>query len=65
MDEATVARLRSHDWGEDPFERVDGEAEPYRLRLRDDGRCVFLLPDNRCRIHAELSYEAKRVADRA
>src|SRR5262249_14431575 len=29
------------------------------LTRREDGSCVFLMPDNRCRIHAELGAEAK------
>lgn len=58
VDAATVDRLRQHDWGAEPFERAPGAGEPYRTRLVD-GRCFFLDPENRCRIHAELSYEAK------
>lgn len=58
VDAETVARLRKHDWGGEPFERAPGAGEPYRTRLVDQ-RCFFLDPENRCRIHAELSYDAK------
>lgn len=34
------------------------------LRQREDGACVFLLEDGRCRIHAELGLEAKPLACR-
>jgi Fe-S-cluster containining protein len=65
VDAGTVTRLRAHDWGgEDPFEAVAGGDEPFRIRLVD-GRCFFLNPDNRCRIHAELSYEDKPAVCRA
>jgi Fe-S-cluster containining protein len=58
VDQATVDRLRGHDWGGEPFERVTGAGEPYRIRLVEN-RCFFLDPQNRCRIHAELAYDAK------
>jgi lysine-N-methylase len=58
VDQATVDRLRAHDWGEDPFESAPGAGEPYRTRLVA-GRCFFLDRENRCRIHNEMSYEAK------
>jgi Fe-S-cluster containining protein len=58
VDQATVDRLRAHDWGADPFERAPGTGEPYRTRLVD-GRCFFLDEANRCRIHAEIAYDAK------
>ncbi|MFO0872628.1 MAG: YkgJ family cysteine cluster protein [Phycisphaerales bacterium] len=32
------------------------------LRQRDDGACIFLEPDGRCRIHAEFGLEAKPIA---
>ena len=51
-------RLRSHDWGGEPFESAPGAGEPYRIKLVDN-RCFFLDPENRCRIHTELSYDAK------
>lgn len=58
VDQPTVDRLRAHDWGGDPFERTPGASTPFRLRLVD-GRCFFLDSENRCRIHIEVSYEAK------
>jgi len=64
VDQATVDRLRAHDWGADPFEAVPTAHEPYRTRLVG-GRCFFLDSGNRCRIHTELSYDAKPVACRA
>jgi Fe-S-cluster containining protein len=65
VDARTVTRLRAHDWGgADPFEATAGGDEPFRIKLVD-GRCFFLNPDNRCRIHAELSYEDKPAVCRA
>lgn len=64
VDRATVERLRRHDWGAEPFESVKGGTEPYRTKLVD-GRCFFLEPDSRCRIHREISYDAKPAACRA
>ena len=65
VDQTTVDRLRAHDWGADPFEPNPGAAEPYRIRLVDNDRCFFLDPDNRCRIHTKISYEAKPPVCRA
>jgi Fe-S-cluster containining protein len=64
VDEATAAQLREHDWGTDPFEKRETAGYPYRIRLVDE-RCFFLDDQNRCRIHTELSYEAKPAACRA
>jgi lysine-N-methylase len=36
----------------------------YTLAKRNDGACVFLLPDGRCRIHAEFGAEAKPLVCR-
>ncbi|MDB5310289.1 MAG: Flagellin N-methylase [Gemmataceae bacterium] len=36
----------------------------YRLNHRPDGACVFLGPDNRCRIHAKFGSAAKPLACR-
>lgn len=36
----------------------------YTLAKRADGACIFLLPDGRCRIHAELGFEAKPLVCR-
>ena len=64
VDQATVDRLRTHDWGADPFERVRNANEPYRTRLVN-GRCFFLDGENRCRIHTEISYDAKPTVCKA
>ncbi|UCG15530.1 MAG: YkgJ family cysteine cluster protein [Phycisphaerales bacterium] len=36
----------------------------WALNKRDDGACVFLLDDGRCRLHAELGFDAKPFACR-
>jgi Fe-S-cluster containining protein len=64
VDQATVDRLRAHDWGSDPFEATPTAGDPYRIRLVA-GRCFFLDRENRCRIHTELSYEEKPAVCRA
>lgn len=64
MDDATATRLRAHDWGADPFEKSTVPEYPFRIKLIDD-RCFFLDAENRCRIHTELSYDAKPAVCRA
>lgn len=64
VDEETVKRLRAHDWGGEPFEPLKGSSHPYRIRLVND-RCFFLDAKNHCRIHNEISYEAKPAGCRA
>jgi lysine-N-methylase len=64
VDQATVDRLRTHDWGGDPFEALTTGDHPYRIRLVG-GRCFFLDAQNRCRIHTEISYDAKPPVCRA
>jgi Fe-S-cluster containining protein len=64
VDQATVDRLKTHDWGGDPFEALPAGSQPYRIRLVG-GRCFFLDERNRCRIHSEISYEAKPAVCRA
>jgi len=64
VDEDTAQRLRAHDWGGEPFESSRTAGEPFRVRLVNN-RCFFLDTENRCRIHREISYEAKPVACRA
>jgi len=56
--------LRKHDWGGEPFEANSGPGDPFRTRLLD-GRCFFLDDQNQCRIHSELSYDAKPDACKA
>lgn len=64
VDEATVQRLRAHNWGGEPFQRGSPGGDPYQIRLIN-GRCFFLDDQNRCRIHITLSYEEKPHACRA
>jgi len=64
VDQATVTSLRSRDWGGDPFEAIPTAGRPFRIKLVE-GRCFFLDGENRCRIHTEVSYEAKPEACRA
>ena len=47
--------------GEAAFARVAGQ---YRLAHQNDGACVFLNTDNRCRIHAKFGESAKPLACR-
>ena len=58
-----VERLREQRWEERLGEAVVVEFRGQRfLRQRDDGACVFWMPDGRCRIHAEFGFEEKPVA---
>lgn len=59
-----VDALRKHDWGGEPFQENRGPGDPFRTRLIN-GRCFFLNDENHCRIHAELSYDAKPDACKA
>ena len=61
-----LARLKEQGWAEHPdfrgtpiVTRESWFGGEYRLAHRDDGSCVFLLPDGLCRIHKELGFEAK------
>lgn len=58
VDQQKVEALRNHDWGGEPFERNPGPGDPFRTRMIN-GRCFFLDAQNRCRIHTEISYDAK------
>src|SRR4051812_27025482 len=65
-----AARLRTRAWdarGVDPFVRrlMAGDGRPFRIRRDAGGRCFFLAADNRCRIHSEISYDAKPEACKA
>jgi Fe-S-cluster containining protein len=64
VDRATADRLRAHDWGGDPFEVSADPQQPFRIKLVE-GRCFFLDAENRCRIHRQISYEAKPAVCRA
>jgi lysine-N-methylase len=63
------ARIEAQGWESEPdFEGLplfvpEGSTE-WRLNTRDDGACVFLGPDNRCRIHAKFGSAAKPLACR-
>lgn len=63
-------RIEGQGWEADPavndVERVvyDRRAGGYRLNHRADGACVFLGPDNRCRIHAKFGPGGKPLACR-
>jgi len=66
-----LARLKSQKWEERPefknialYVRENWLSSGYRLAHRDDGSCVFLMPDGRCRIHAELGADAKPLVCR-
>jgi lysine-N-methylase len=65
-------RIEGQGWEAEPdlrgvplFVRVGGWfSSAYRLNHRADGACVFLGPDNRCRIHAKHGAAAKPLACR-
>jgi len=58
-----LAKLKSQNWeqklGHPATVRFRGMTY---LRQRDDGACIFLMDDGRCRIHAEFGFEAKPIA---
>lgn len=58
-----LARLEEQGWtqrlGHSPTVEFRGRVW---LRQREDGSCIFLEPDGRCRIHAEFGLEAKPLA---
>jgi len=58
-----LARLERQGWtkrlGQSPTVEFRGRVW---LRQREDGACVFLESDGRCRIHAEFGFEAKPLA---
>ncbi|HEY3788883.1 MAG TPA: YkgJ family cysteine cluster protein [Urbifossiella sp.] len=66
-------RIESQNWQDEPelqgisyFAKGGGwfAAKSYHLNHRADGACVFLGPDNRCRIHARFGSAAKPLACR-
>jgi lysine-N-methylase len=66
-----LARIKSQKWEERPGFRGTPVVVPeswlsstYRLAHREDGTCVFLLPDGNCRLHKELGFEAKPLVCR-
>lgn len=66
------ARIEAQGWDKEPdlqgvplFVRSGGWfSSSYRLNQRDGGACVFLGPDNRCRIHDKYGAAAKPLACR-
>lgn len=62
------ARIEAQGWENEPdlqgvpYFLPDGRS--FKLNHRDDGACVFLGADNRCRIHAKHGSEAKPLACR-
>jgi lysine-N-methylase len=67
---AEAAAIRKQSWADDPamagieplvFDKAIGGE---RLNHGTDGACVFLGPDNRCRIHAAFGARAKPLACR-
>ena len=57
-----LERLRAQGWEREMGEVTVEFGGRRWLRQREDGACVFLQPDGRCRIHAEHGFEAKPVA---
>ena len=64
VDADTVGELRKHDWGVDPFVTSRGTDDAYRIKMVD-GHCFFLDDNDRCRIHSEISYDAKPAGCKA
>lgn len=58
-----IHKLDQQNWlqrtGQVPYVQFQGTTF---LRQRDDGSCVFLLDDGRCRIHAEFGFTQKPIA---
>jgi lysine-N-methylase len=69
VSEADRERIERQAWTDDDL-ALGGKplftpvGDGYHLAHRDDGACVFLLPDNRCRIHAEHGEMEKPLACR-
>lgn len=66
LSEQDRERLRQQGWDKHPdfrgtpiVIREGWFSSQYHLAQRDDGSCVFLMPDGLCRIHKELGFEAK------
>jgi lysine-N-methylase len=71
LDSADLAKLREQAWekhaemaGVKTVVRHGWLDRRYRLAQREDGSCVFLMSDGRCRIHAEHGAEAKPLVCR-
>lgn len=66
-----VARLKAQNWEQNPdfrgtpvMVRESWLGHDYRLAQREDGSCVFLMPNGLCRIHKELGFDAKPLVCR-
>lgn len=66
---AELERIQAQGWDKDPalqgqkvIEGFGWWRRRYRLRQREDGGCVFLSPEGRCRIHERFGSEAKPLA---
>src|SRR5262245_24364765 len=66
-----LARIKSQKWEQRPefrgipvVVRESWMSATHRLAHREDGSCVFLLPDGMCRLHKELGFEAKPLVCR-
>ena len=73
VDDDERARIESQGWEKEPdfqgvplFVREGGRltGSEWKLNARADGACVFLGPDNRCRIHERFGSAAKPLACR-
>jgi len=71
LSEEDLARLKEQGWQQHPDFRGQPIAvrqsllgHAWRLAHREDGSCVFLLPDGLCRIHKELGFDAKPLVCR-
>ena len=63
-------RIEAQDWSDVPEIAAstrtvwEKRIKDFRLNHRDDGACVFLGPDNRCRMHAKYGAASKPAACR-
>ena len=48
----------------DPFVEISGYPGLRQIRKREDGACVFLADDGRCRLHQELGFNRKPLSCR-
>ncbi|HVJ81933.1 MAG TPA: YkgJ family cysteine cluster protein, partial [Planctomycetia bacterium] len=71
LDDEDLAKLRSQRWEDRPefagitvIRRLGMFSRQQVVAQRPDGACVFLMDDNRCRIHAEFGEPAKPWACR-
>lgn len=60
------ARIEAQDWGDEIPTRIvyEKRIKEHTLAHREDGACVFLGPDNRCRMHAKFGAASKPAACR-